>query len=112
MSADGVGGRNPCNDTEASLAELALGILPGDERVQVLAHLDGCEHCLVEAERLTATADSLLHLASEIEPPLGLEVRLFQRQGVRAWLKGHDWLTSKPSAQDFQTIFDQFGPTV
>ena len=32
--------------------------------------------------KLTATADTLLHLAPEIEPPLGLEVRLFERLGV------------------------------
>ena len=64
------------------MAELALGILPGDERARMLAHLEGCERCQVEAERLTATADTLLHLAPEIEPPLGLEVRLFERLDV------------------------------
>ncbi len=78
MRADEVGGRNPCDDTEPSLAELALGILPGTERAQVLAHLEGCERCRDEAERSAATADTLLHLAPEIEPLLGLEVRLFQ----------------------------------
>jgi hypothetical protein len=82
MSSNEVSGRSPCDDTEASLAELALGILPGDERARVLAHLEGCERCQVEAERLTATADTLLHLAPDIEPPLGLEVSLFERLGV------------------------------
>ncbi|MGB7051571.1 MAG: zf-HC2 domain-containing protein [Acidimicrobiales bacterium] len=82
MNTDEVSGRDPCEDTEASLAELALGILPGDERARMLAHLEGCERCQVEAERLTATADTLLHLAPEIEPPLGLEVRLFERLDV------------------------------
>jgi anti-sigma factor ChrR (cupin superfamily) len=84
MRADEIGAKNSCDDAEASLAEQALGILLGDERAQVMTHLEACERCRVEAERLTATADSLLHLAPEIEPPLGLEVRLFQRQGVRA----------------------------
>ena len=82
MNTDEVSDRDPCEDTEASLAELALGILPGDERARMLAHLEGCERCQVEAERLTATADTLLHLAPEIEPPLGLEVRLFERLDV------------------------------
>jgi hypothetical protein len=71
-----------CDDTEASLAELALGILSGEERARVLAHLEDCERCRVEAERLTATADSLLYLAPAVEPPLGLEVKLFEQLGV------------------------------
>jgi hypothetical protein len=82
MNADDIGNEGACGDTEASLAELALGILPGDERARVLAHLEGCERCQIEAERLSATADTLLHLAPEVEPPLGLEVRLFERLGV------------------------------
>jgi hypothetical protein len=82
MSADDIDNEGVCGDTEASLAELALGILPGDERARVLAHLEGCERCQVEVERLSATADTLLHLAPEVEPPLGLEVRLFERLGV------------------------------
>jgi anti-sigma factor RsiW len=82
MNTDDVSSRGFCDDTESSLAELALGILPGDERAKVLAHLEGCERCQVEAERLSMTADTLLHLAPEVEPPLGLEVRLFERLGV------------------------------
>jgi hypothetical protein len=81
MNTDDVSGTSPCGDTEASLAELALGILPGDGRGRVLAHLEGCERCRVEAEGLTTTADALLHLGPEIEPPFGLEVRLFDRLG-------------------------------
>ena len=45
-----VSGISRCEDTEASLAELALGILPGDERARVLAHLEGCERCQLQAE--------------------------------------------------------------
>jgi hypothetical protein len=82
MNADHPGGNVACVDVEGSLAELALGILPGDERAIVLAHLDGCKRCQAEAERLTLTADNLLQLAPEVEPPVGLEVRLFERLGV------------------------------
>jgi hypothetical protein len=82
MNTDEMRGKDPCEDMEASLAELALGILPGDERARILAHLENCERCQVEAERLTATADTLLHLAPELEPPLGLEVRLFERLDI------------------------------
>jgi hypothetical protein len=82
MSADHSSGKVACVDVEGSLAELTLGILPGDERALVLAHLDGCKRCQAEAERLTLTADTLLQLAPEVEPPVGFEVRLFERLGV------------------------------
>ena len=52
MSADHLSGRGACVDVEGSLAELALGILPGDERAVVLAHLESCERCQAEAERV------------------------------------------------------------
>jgi hypothetical protein len=82
MSADQTRGNVACVDIEGSLAELTLGILPGDERSIVLAHLDGCKRCQAEVERLTLTADTLLQLAPEVEPPVGFEVRLFERLGV------------------------------
>src|SRR5580658_10974314 len=82
MSADRPAGKVDCVDVEASLAELALGVLPGDERAVVLAHLESCERCQAEAERLALTTDTLLQLAPEVEPPLGFEVRLFERLGI------------------------------
>jgi hypothetical protein len=82
MSADQTRGKVACADIEGSLAELTLGILPGDERAVVLAHLDSCKRCQAEVERLTLTADTLLQLAPEVEPPVGFEVRLFERLGV------------------------------
>ncbi|HEY7916586.1 MAG TPA: zf-HC2 domain-containing protein [Acidimicrobiales bacterium] len=82
MSADHLNSRDTCADVEQSLPELALGILSGEERAMALAHLESCERCQGEAERLALTADMLLQLAPEVEPPLGLEVRLFERLGV------------------------------
>jgi hypothetical protein len=82
MSADHLNGRDTCADVEQSLPELALGILSGEERAIALAHLETCERCQVEAERMALTSDMLLQLAPEVEPPLGLEVRLFERLGV------------------------------
>jgi hypothetical protein len=82
MNADHMSGKVACVDVEGSLAELTLGVLPGDERATVLAHLNSCERCQAEAERLTLTADALLQLAPEVEPPVGFEVRLFERLGV------------------------------
>ncbi len=83
MSADHLrGGRGACDEVEESLAEMALGILPGDQRALVLNHLDGCDRCQAEVERLTLSADTLLQLAPEVEPPVGFEVGLFERMGV------------------------------
>ena len=48
MSADRLGRQGGCVDVEGSLTELALGILPGDDRAVVLAHVQGCEHCQAE----------------------------------------------------------------
>jgi hypothetical protein len=82
MSADHPRSRGGCVEVEESLAELALGILPGNERAVVLAHLQGCEECQAELEKLTLTADGLLGLAPELEPPVGFEVELFRRMGI------------------------------
>jgi hypothetical protein len=82
MSTDHLGRRGGCVDVEGSLAELALGILPGNDRAVALAHVQGCEHCQAELEKLTLTADGLLGLAPELEPPVGFEVELFRRLGI------------------------------
>jgi Putative zinc-finger len=82
MSADHLSGKAACVEVEGSLAELALGVLPGDDRAVVLAHMESCKRCQAEAERLTLTADTLLQLAPQGEPPVGFEVRLFERLGV------------------------------
>jgi anti-sigma factor RsiW len=72
-----------CARYEDRLAELALGILSGRERSEVLAHLERCPRCSGEVEQLSIGADALLHLAPETEPPVGFEVRVFERLGVR-----------------------------
>ncbi len=82
MTTDRPPGGCACDDIEGSLSELALGILPGDERALVLAHLEECDRCRAEAESLADTADTLLDLAPGVEPPIGFEVRLFERLGI------------------------------
>jgi hypothetical protein len=79
MTSNEASGRTRCSEVEASIVEKGLGILEGDERTQVLAHLKDCNRCQIEAERVAVTADVLLQLAPEIEPPLGIEARVFQR---------------------------------
>jgi hypothetical protein len=71
-----------CEQFADDLAELALGILTGRDRVATLAHVDSCAHCADELEHLSRAADAVLCVASEVEPPVGFEVRLFSRMGV------------------------------
>jgi hypothetical protein len=72
----------PCDEYSENLAELALGILTGRDRAATLAHVDTCAHCADELEQLAHSADAVLSVAPELEPPVGFEVRLFDRMGV------------------------------
>jgi hypothetical protein len=64
------------------LAELALGVSTGRQRALVLSHVESCPRCAEELEILSRTADTVLQAAPDMEPPLGFEVRLFERMGV------------------------------
>ncbi|MGW4561682.1 hypothetical protein ACWEN3_04480 [Streptomyces sp. NPDC004561] len=57
-------------------AELALGVLPGRERADAVAHLDGCADCRESVRQLTLVGDRLIGLLPEAEPPLGFETRV------------------------------------
>ena len=71
-----------CENYENELAELALGVLTGRDRARVLSHVESCPRCAEELEILSRTADSVVQAAPEMEPPLGFEVRLFERMGL------------------------------
>jgi hypothetical protein len=71
-----------CDEYADNLAELALGILTGRERVATLAHVDSCAHCPEELEQLSRAADAVVRVAPEVDPTVGFEVRLFNRMGV------------------------------
>jgi hypothetical protein len=71
-----------CEEYADNLAELALGILTGRERAATLAHVDACPRCAEELEHLSHVADAVVSIAPEVEPPVGFEVRLFNRMGL------------------------------
>ncbi|HEY5385610.1 MAG TPA: hypothetical protein VIJ56_10265 [Acidimicrobiales bacterium] len=71
-----------CEEYGNELAELALGVLTGRERARTLSHVESCARCAEELEILSRTADTVLQAAPDMEPPLGFEVRLFERMGV------------------------------
>jgi hypothetical protein len=62
---------------EADLAELAAGVLDGQEEEALLNHLISCQSCATEFEQLASAAKSLLLLVHEIEPPVGFESRFW-----------------------------------
>jgi hypothetical protein len=64
-----------CEETRALSAELALGIVEGEERGRALQHLAECPDCRREVEQLAEVADELLMLAPHREVPVGFESR-------------------------------------
>jgi hypothetical protein len=56
-------------------AEIALGVIDGDERARALEHLAACGECRRAVEELTEVADGLLLLAPSREVPIGFESR-------------------------------------
>jgi Putative zinc-finger len=73
-----------CEAYADDLAELALGVLTGRERARALSHVESCPRCSDELEQLSRTADMVVQAAPDVEPPVGFEVRLFDKMGVRA----------------------------
>lgn len=75
---------NPeCERAEALTPEIALGITSGEERARVLAHVARCPGCKRLVAELGETADGLLLLAPEAEPPSGFESRALMRLQVK-----------------------------
>ncbi|HEV2361190.1 MAG TPA: hypothetical protein VGS21_05775, partial [Acidimicrobiales bacterium] len=71
-----------CEAHADDLVALALGTLVGRERAETLTHVESCQRCTADLEEITRTADSLLLVAPPVEPPVGFEVRLFERLGL------------------------------
>jgi hypothetical protein len=68
-----------CAQVRELASELALGILGGAERAEVLLHLDDCARCQVYVAELTEAADVIPQLVPEAEPPAGFEDRVLRR---------------------------------
>ena len=71
-----------CVQHQEELSELALGVLTGRDRARALDHVESCPRCAEELEQLSRAADAVVQAAPEVEPPMGFEVRLFERMGV------------------------------
>ena len=69
-----------CPEARQRLPELVLGILEARERGHVLAHLEHCSACGLEADRIAVTADLLTEVAPSLEPPEPLAARVLGRR--------------------------------
>jgi hypothetical protein len=65
-----------CHETREMAAELALGIVEGEERGRALQHLAECPDCRAEVEKFSDLADELLLLSPQREAPVGFESRV------------------------------------
>jgi hypothetical protein len=68
-----------CAEVRELAPELALGILGGAERAEVVLHVNGCARCQAHVAELTEAADAIPQLAPEAEPPSGFEARVLRR---------------------------------
>lgn len=65
-----------CQRFQQLAPEFALNVLTGRERAQLLSHLSGCPNCQKMANDLAETADGILELVPEADPPAGFELKL------------------------------------
>lgn len=65
-----------CTAVRDAAPELALGILDGAERAELLLHLASCPSCQDHVNELAGIADGLTRLAPEVEPPFGFSRRV------------------------------------
>jgi hypothetical protein len=81
-----------CAEARELAPELALGILSGAERAEVLLHVNGCARCQAYVAELTEAADVIPQLAVEAEPPPGFEGRVLQRLGQQERRTRRRWI--------------------
>ena len=70
-----------CSEAATMLDELALDVLPGDQRAALLRHLEDCPACRRLLDELSESADALLLAAPAVAPPAGFEGRVLARLG-------------------------------
>jgi hypothetical protein len=73
-----------CDEFKELSAELALGILHGRERADVIAHLETCPACHEELLLMGDLADRIVALTPSAEPPAGFETRVLAGLAPRA----------------------------
>jgi len=87
-----------CAEARELAPELALGILSGAERAEVLLHVNGCGRCQAYVAELTEAADAIPQLAPEAEPPAGFEARVLHRLGAGERRTRRRWIVAVAAA--------------
>ena len=83
-----------CAEVRELAPELALGILGGGERAEVILHVNGCARCQAYLAELTEAADAIPQLVPEIEPPVGFEARTLRRLDANRRRSRRWWVAS------------------
>ena len=83
-----------CSEVRELAPELALGILGGAERAEVLLHVNACARCQAYVAELTEAADAIPQLVPEAEPPAGFESRVLHRLGEDRRRLRRRWVAS------------------
>jgi hypothetical protein len=83
-----------CPEVRELAPELALGILGGAERAEMLLHINGCARCQAYVAELTEAADAIPQLVPEAEPPAGFESRVLRRMGEDRRRLRRRWVAS------------------
>ncbi len=86
-----------CAEVRDLAPELALGILSGAERAEVVLHVNGCARCQAYVAELTEAADAIPQLVPEAEPPVGFEARVMRRLGEGERRTRRRWLAAVAS---------------
>jgi hypothetical protein len=67
-----------CGAVEGLLPLFGMELLSGEERARVVEHLAPCGSCTARVRGFADVGDALLLLAPQVEPPLGLDVRVLE----------------------------------
>lgn len=86
-----------CAEVRELAPELALGILGGAERAEVVFHVNGCARCQAYVAELTEAADVIPQLVPEVEPPPGFEARVMRALGEGDRRTRRRWLAAVAS---------------
>jgi len=81
-----------CAEVRDRTPELALGILEGEERAEVIAHLDECSGCQMLVDEYATIADLLPQLAPEAEPSSSFERHTLAAMSAPRWRAARKWV--------------------
>src|SRR5256885_14859174 len=94
-----------CAEVREFAPELALGILGGAERAEVVLHVNGCARCQAYVAELTEAADAIPQLVPETEPPPGFEARVLRHLGADRRRSRRRWVASIAAVAAAVAIF-------